>query len=459
KTIKIIPAINTKSCVSSLTDLTLKIFFQKCNFRYFLRYSGMMIRKRFLLFFTLLFSSGGIFSQTGVFWFGDSASTSVNNRIISIKENSDGNLYLLGKASDSDYKNIHPYFAVCDTKGNLRSQKTVATTNDFFELNNFVICEENKIRIFGTEKVDNRLTISMNTINPQGEMQSVDAMMTTTTTLTGDVCQLNDETAIFAKTVQSSSTGKFHISIYKYNIHNDQQIWYKTLSAEGNEEASKIYQMKDGSFILLAKLYNDELSSYTPLIYKISSEGEMIWKKNPEAYSTFAGQGIAEGKNKSLIYCCSTGEEKDISGTTKMLMLDSNGSTISTNEISAIKSNGILALNNGNFLLYGSHVQQAGMYIITKACYKIYDPGLKKIKEDEMGMFDGPDAYLPSLAISAWPTASDFLNAIQLKDGRIACVGRVYMPDETSPDKIIFSDRINKAFLVLMDVNGKFREK
>jgi hypothetical protein len=215
--------------------------------------------------------------------------------------------------------------------------------------------------------------------------------------------------------------------------------------------------MKDGSFILLAKLYNDELSSYTSLIYKISTAGEMIWKKNLEVYPIFQGQGIAEGKNKSLIYVCSIGAEKDITGTTKMLTLDSSGNTLSTIEIPDIRANGVLALNNGNFFVYGSHFQQAGMYIISKACYKIYNPKFVKIKEDEMGMFDGPDAYLPSLAITTWPTASDFLSAVQLSDGRIACAGRVYMPDEIAPDKIIFSDRINKAFLVLMDTDGKFR--
>jgi hypothetical protein len=83
---------------------------------------------------------------------------------------------------------------------------------------------------------------------------------------------------------------------------------------------------------------------------------------------------------------------------------------------------------------------------------------MKEIKQDEMGMFDGPDAFLPSLAMAAFPTASDFLTAIQLSDGRIACAGRVFMPSETSPEKVIGADRYNKAFLVLMSADGKFRE-
>jgi hypothetical protein len=417
-----------------------------------------MTAKKFpLLFLFLLFSTSLLFSQTGVFWFGDSTSPYVNNRIISMKENSSGELFLMGKSTDSAYKNIHPYFAVCDKSGKLKSQKTLETTNDFYELNNFTICSADRIRIWGTESVNDRLTISLNTINPQGEIQGSDMIMTNTTTLTGDVCQLDNENAILAKTVKSSSTGKFHISIYKYNLQDDQQQWYKTLATDDNEEASKIMVMKDGSIILLAKLYDDKLTSFTSLVYKLSAAGEMIWKKNVKGYESFYAQGIAEGKNKQLIYVCSKGSEKDISCSTQMMTLDSNGKGTSINEISDIRANGILSLKNGNIFLYGCHFQKSGIYIISKACFKMYDSDFKKIKEDEMGMMDGPDAYLPSLAMTAQPTASDFITAIQLSDGRIACAGRVYMPEKTAPDQIIFSARSNKAFLVLMDKDGKFR--
>jgi hypothetical protein len=72
-------------------------------------------------------------------------------------------------------------------------------------------------------------------------------------------------------------------------------------------------------------------------------------------------------------------------------------------------------------------------------------------------MFDAPDAELPGLAMTTWPTASDFLTAIQLSDGRIALGGRVYMPMQTKPDEIILSPRINRALLLIMDKNGGFR--
>lgn len=401
--------------------------------------------------------AGTVFAQTGVFWFGDSTSNYVNNRIISMKEKPGGGLYFLGKASDRQYANVHPYWGSCDKSGKLIVQKTLETTNDIFELNNFVVCSENKFRIWGTETVNNRQTLLLNTIDAKGNLPGSDAILTNTNTLCGDVLQADAQTAVCAKTVQSSSTGLFHISIYKYNLENDQQIWYKKLDAEGNEEASKLFLMKDGSVILLAKEYDERLTTYTSLIYKLSSTGELIWRKSIAAYPIFFAHGIAEGKNKSLVYVCSIGSERDTVCSTKICSLDSSGNLLSTNEVPGIRANGILGLKNGNFFLYGSHFQKASVYIITKACFKIYDPNLKLLKTDELGMFDGPDAQLPSLAMSVWPTSSDFLTAIQLSDGRIACGGRVYMPTEKDPEKIIFSDRVNKGLLVLMSSDGKFR--
>lgn len=415
------------------------------------------MKAKILSLFLLVSPAGFLFSQTGVFWFGDSTSSSVNNRIISIKENPEGGLFLLGRASDRDYKNIHPWWGVTDKSGKLTTQKTVATTNAIYDLANFTVCEKDKIRIWGTESVNNRLTILLNTINLKGELPGSDMMMTNTTTLCGDVYQLDADNAILAKTVQSSKTGKYHISLYQYNVKTDAQQWYKTLDTELNEECNRIFVMKDGSIILLGKLYNDELSAYTSLVYKLSPTGEIIWRKDFEAYNTFFNQGISEGKDKSLIYVCSTGSEKEITESTKMYSIDANGNATLSKELNDIRANGVLTLKSGKIFIYGSHTLQVGIYIITKASYKLLDAGLKTESSEELGMMDGPDAFLPNLAMSSWPSSSDFLTAIQLADGRIACGGRVYMPEETAPDKIIFSARINKALLVLMNAEGKFR--
>ncbi len=415
-------------------------------------------KRSFKFAIAFLFFPAIIYAQTGLFWFSDSASHLPNNKIISIKQNSNGDLLLLGKASDSAYSNVKPYWAVCNRSGILKSQTTLSTANNYYEVNNFTICSNDRMRIWGTEVVNNKMTMSLNTIDAQGIPQGSDAMLTNTNTLTGDVCQLDETYAVLAKTVQSSSNGKYHISIYKYNLQNDEQVWYKTLATADNEEASKIFPMKDGSIIVLGKMYNESLTSYTTLIYKLSSSGEMIWKRNFTGYDDFFAQGVSEVKNKSLVYVCSFSDEALAVGKTKIFSLDSNGNEKSEKEIDGIRANGVLTLEDGNIFIYGAHFQKVGIYIISKASFKIYSSEMKVVNEDEMGMFDGPDAFLPSLAISTFPTASDFITAIQLSDGRIVCAGRVYMPLNTAADKIIFSKRTNAAFLVIMDDGGKFRD-
>lgn len=422
------------------------------------RYYFMKAKKTSPLLAALFLLPAISFAQTGVYWFGDSTSSLANNRIISMKENTNGDLFLLGKASDNFYQNPKPYWAVCDKAGKLKSQTTLATSNKYYEINNFTICSPDRVRIWGTETVNDRLTISLNTINAKGEVQGSDAIMTNTATLTGDVCQLDATYAVLAKTVQSSSTGKYHISIYKYNLQDDQQAWYKTLATDDNEEASKVFALKDGSLIVLGKLYNEQLTSYTSVLYKLSAAGETIWKKQLDAYSKFYAHDVSEGPNKSLVYICSWGNETVPVATTKVFSLDSNGKSISMNEIEELRANGVLTLANGNIFLYGAVFKTVGIAIISKAATRIFSPAMKPLKEEEMGMLDGPDAFLPSMYISSFPTASDFLTAIQLKDGRIACGGRVYMPADSNPATIAESDRYNKAFLVLMDANGKFRE-
>ncbi|CAN5901070.1 hypothetical protein BH11BAC7_BH11BAC7_15620 [soil metagenome] len=411
-----------------------------------------------LLFILLCILPAISFSQTGVYWFGDTASNLVNNRIVSIKENSNGDLCLLGKATDGDYNNPKPYWAVCDKAGKLKSQTTLSASNKFYEVNNFTICSSSRFRIWGTEMVNERMTMSLNTINAKGEVQGSDAIMTNTTTFTGDVCQLDDTYAIMAKTVQSSSTGKYHISIYKYNVIDDQQVWYKTLTTEENEEGSKVFALKDGSIIVLGKIYNEEFTSYTTLMYKLSATGDLLWKKNITGYTDFFGQGVSEGKNKSLFYTCSTGNEAIGESGTKIFHLDSNGAVILLTELENFRSNGVLTLSNGTIFLYGSVFETTGNYLVSKASSRIFSPDMKELSKDEMGIADAPDAFLPGLYISAYPTASDFLTAVQLSDGRIACGGRVYLPIETSPAAIIESKRHNMAFLVLMTQEGKFRK-
>jgi len=89
-----------------------------------------------------------------------------------------------------------------------------------------------------------------------------------------------------------------------------------------------------------------------------------------------------------------------------------------------------------------------------KEFFQTEKDNLEKEKEREMGMMDAPDAELPGLAMTMKPTSSDFLTAIQLKDGRVVLGGRDYMPLQIHPDKILLSPRANQNLMIFCDSNG-----
>ena len=96
-------------------------------------------------------------------------------------------------------------------------------------------------------------------------------------------------------------------------------------------------------------------------------------------------------------------------------------------------------------------------HVITKAKFIIINKELADIKEDELSIQDKPDSELPKEVVKLYPTSSDLLTAIQLKDGRIAIAGRVNMPINKLSKEINMA-RQNNALLVLMDKYGNFRK-
>ena len=73
----------------------------------------------FLMVHITIFYSTIAFSQTGIFFYTDSALLRNNIRIMNIRENPETNeIYLLGKAENEDFSNIEGfYFARIDKNG------------------------------------------------------------------------------------------------------------------------------------------------------------------------------------------------------------------------------------------------------------------------------------------------------------------------------------------------------
>ena len=101
-------------------------------------------------------------------------------------------------------------------------------------------------------------------------------------------------------------------------------------------------------------------------------------------------------------------------------------------------------------MIYNNQVIKKGKYIIINNNFEI-------LTKNELSNNDFPDSKFIGSSKSILPSSSDFLSAIQLSDGRIACAGRIIMPKNLNPDKIANSPRYNNALLLIMDISGNFR--
>ena len=79
----------------------------------------------------LILISISAFSQTGVFYFEDKASSHNNNKIVDIIEIGNSELCLLGKLTDSEYQNPKPYYLHLDNQAKKLKQTILNSTSMF----------------------------------------------------------------------------------------------------------------------------------------------------------------------------------------------------------------------------------------------------------------------------------------------------------------------------------------
>ncbi len=172
----------------------------------------------------------------------------------------------------------------------------------------------------------------------------------------------------------------------------------------------------------------------------------------PKYATDFESQTLAQDKDGNFLLSASYRDKTKGSCRSIVVKINSSGEQIAEQTFEDIKINGLLLLNNGNMLMYGTHYQvYSKMLIISKGSFVIVNSNFEKIASDEMGIFDLPDYNLPSLVATAQPTSSEFNTGIQLSDGRIVLAGRVFMPDKTSPDEILLSPRYNQPYVLFMN--------
>ena len=391
-------------------------------------------------------------SQTGIFYFANISKKYNNSRIVNMCEANNKELYLIGKANNENFTSTIPFFARMDKRGNLLLQKNLEA-NDLFNIKELVILPNQHIQIYGSEKSNDKYIPYIRTISASGDIKNLDTDFSIYSTIINDI-EVVDESNILVTETKLGKQEKYNVNIYKYNISTNKQVWYKKISSEVNEEADQILFLKNQDIIILGKKYNNNMTSYVPIIYKLNSKGEKIWKKGISVPENFYTHSIAANKNGKLFYTCNYSRESTGANETRIITIAPTNEILQYKTLLDISANGIISLKNDNFLIYGSNLIVKNSHVITKANYIIIDQELNIVKKYEMSDTDIPDKDFPNNSLLS--TSSDLLTAIQLSDGRIACGGRIYMPKNTSPDIIKNSPKQNNSYIIILDAEGNF---
>lgn len=395
-------------------------------------------------------------SQTGVFYYPDKVNSNNNNKIVDIIEIDNSEICLLGKLSDNNYQNPNPFFIHLDKNGRKLKQATLKSKS-LYEVNRVIKLRNDQLKIYGSQIVDGKYSPFNIIIDKNGIERNSYYAFTVYSTLLGDVMELDDENAVVVETILGKSE-KYSISLYKVNIANNNKAWTKNIESKNHEEANQVYVSRDKNILVLGKRYNDDLTQYSPILYKYTSDGKLVWSEEVDVPKNFFNQNVCTDKKENIYYICGYTKETTGRSETRIIKLSPDKIKIKAISLENFSANGIIALSNGNFLIYGSNLKVHEGMVITKGKFVIMNKEMAIIKKEELSIMDKPDSEFPREVMTKFPTSSDLLSGMQLRDGRIALTGRVYMPVSRTNTKNINAERHNSALLVITDKNGNFRK-
>lgn len=391
-------------------------------------------------------------SQTGVFYYTGLDKTFVHNNIVGIKEASNTELYLIGKASTLDYAKSVPYFGRLDKSG-LPLMSKFYSDFPVWDTKRMVITPMLSVKIFGTALHKGKYYPVFLQVQPTAKIENKSASTVVYSTVLSDVAD-KDNYMISAHT-KIGENKHYNIVINKVNSANDVYLWTTPINTNIDEEVSKIAICSDNSIVVLGKEYKKNMTTYTPIIYKLSAAGKVLWRVNITVPPNFFTQDIVQVDRSSYVYMCSYGKEYLGTSETRLVQLSSNGSPTKSTTVSNINGNGILIMENKHILVYGSNLTMLSGRVVTRAKYAIVSRTLELQYQRELGSADRPDSLMPQTVATNFPTTSDFSCATLLKDGRIAIAGKVYMPINPKQPSPKGGDRYNAPLLVILDKMGK----
>lgn len=417
------------------------------------------------------------FSQTGIFYWPDS--TTSNYRLHTIRQTGEGDIYMVGICTDAIDKNMQPLFVRTDKNGKL-IERNVIDVPDLYEMSGFLLMPKSSnctndcypMKLFGTKVEGGSPSLYTQPCDAKGNTQGTEAILVNSPEIMGSLATVNDSENIFSFSIQTHEN-RYNVRLVKEKYREvksesyigdiGEQEKYIQVNSPYNELCDGV--IPDGDefvYLLCSRNYSDTVQDF--MIYKVSLKADsVVWGNEIKSRMNAASANICKAGDNTLVVVFNYTDKNNIvnskTGLLKINMLNGDTSAVAGNF--SMRADGLLKLKNGNYMLYGGVFKtddSAGYNPYIKAKWILLDKNFNTIYEDEMGMFDTPDANLPSLAMTVNPTMSELAQAVQLSDGRIAFAGRVYMPNHTKPDEIIYSSRYNRPMLFITGPDGKFRK-
>ncbi len=391
-------------------------------------------------------------AQTGIFYYPSLNKAFVHNNIVGITEAANTEIYLVGKASTEDYSKSVPYFGRYDKKGEPLLHKFY---EDFpvWDVKNLVITAGQSVKLYGTTQDKGKYNPFYLMVSPSGRVESKSPTAVVYNTILSDVSAKDNYVA--AAHTKIGENKKYNITVHKIDPTEEIYLWSTPIATEVNEEATRIIVCSDNSIMVLGKEYRNDMRSYTPIIYRLSSAGKVMWRVGITVPPNFFTQDIVQVDRSTFIYMCSYGKEYLGTSETRLIHLSSGGDPVKANTIPNINANGLLLLDSKKVLLYGSNLAILSGRVVTRAKYAIVGKNLDAEYQRELGSADIPDALMPQKIATALPTTSDFSSAVKLMDGRLALTGKVYMPVDPKSPNPRGNDRFNAPLLVILDKLGR----
>ena len=385
-------------------------------------------------------------AQTGISYFISNNSLLPNSKVINIKESDNGNLILVNLCSDVKYQNHSIEYLETSASGQVITQK-VLDINNLFDIKSVEKNNSGELTIFGNTSLNKTFEPFQLSLNSSGKKTQNKQLQQIYSTLISDVISYNKNFMILYTKIGKNNL--YNISLHKVNSEKGNVEWFKKISSENNEEADKIVVTDKGEFYILGKKYNDDVTEFVPIIYKIDKNGNQLWKKGIDVPSNFNKQSFHILNNNQLIYVCGYTKNPTGFSETRVIILSNTGEEIKSNNIQDFSANGIIKIANGNYLIYGSKFIVDKQQVVTKGKFVIVNPMLENIAIKTLDKNDKPDALLKSKI----KTSSDFLCAYNMAGNRIAIGGKVFMPVAGKPN-----NKFNIPLLMIVNSDGTYKK-